>query len=163
MSSYLREISRRHQAFSLVEALTGLIVIALIIGSMSMKSGASRQSIRREAERIAAYINSLIQEADKNRNPFTITFGQNTFMINWAFKKRNGEYSSSFNRNRKYIISSNVTEYKYSIKNNNFTQGGTMTLTEITPEDIPDKNKYYVIIAVIGGRVRTSDNPPKTK
>lgn len=157
-------MSKRLRAFSIAEILTGLAVIALITGAMIMKSGASRQNIRREAERIAAYINHLIETADKQRNPFSIGFLNNTFRINWTYKpKRIGDYitpllggsSFLFQINPKYRLRSNRDPFYYSIKNNNFAAGGTITV-----EEIANKNVYYIIIATIGGRVRTSPNPP---
>ena len=156
-------MSKKRHAFSLVEALTGLIVIALIVGAMSMKSGSARQSIRREAERIAAYFNRLMQYADRHRNSFKITFSGGKFSITWAFKRRDLIRTPPFKLNPKYrlIPQASRTEIRYSLKNNNFLDATTVTLEDIAKDNIQDKDRYYIIIAVIGGRVRTSDEKPK--
>lgn len=148
------------RAFSLIELIVGIVLIAIITGAVTIKPTSARQSIRREAERVATYISSLIQFADRYQNPFTLNFGNGSFVIDWAYRLKNGKFTQYFERSPKYKLSSNVQELKYSIKNNNFTQGATITVEQLSSDDIRDRSKYYVIIAVIGGRIRTSPKPP---
>ena len=158
---------RKNNAFTLVEVLTGLVVIALLTAAMTMKSGSSRQSIRREAERLAAYINSLMQTADRNRMSFILFLNEGGCSVLFVYPSEgkdpleSKEYLKYFTLNPKYEIQlKNIYQLNYRPKNNNFSQGCTITIVEKTPDDIQDMSKYYVIIAAIGGRVRTSPNPP---
>lgn len=163
-------MTRKHRAFSLVEALTGLLITALIIGAMTMKPGSSRQSIRREAERIAAYIQGLMQFADKTQKTFNLSFEGGSFVVHWSPALSEPEKAKLvgggakqpflFAINKKYKLYSNRDPFMYLARNNSFAQGGTITVREITDEDIRDKKEYYIIIATIGGRVRTSPDPP---
>ncbi len=155
------QICRRLRAFTMAEVMTGLIVIAVITAAMTMKSGSSRQSIRREAERLAAYINSLMQNADRNRASFSLSFSAHSCTAGYSYHLEGKERLKEFNADPKFTLESNVNPFHYSVRDNKFAQGGTITVTETDSGDIKDMGKYYVIIAVMGGRVRTSPNPPK--
>ena len=154
-------VNRRLRAFSMVEIITGLIVIALIFSTMTMKPGSSRTGIRREAERLAAYINSLTQTADRYRSPFIMDFAGGKCHAAYGDKTLNDRNENVFKHNERYKFESNVDKFNYSIRYNVFTQGGTITVMDMLSDDINDRSVYYVIIATRGGRVRTSPDPPE--
>ena len=155
----------KHRAFTVIELFIGIAVMAMISSVALMSVNVAKQTAKREAERVQAYIYRVIQSADRRGQGFTLDTifqdsedGRRQFFIEikWqgerdydrSFKASNGcTYSDNFKGNE-------LDELEYSTKKRQFFTGGTITVHGA------DGKYYYVIIASTEGRIRISDTPP---
>lgn len=155
----------KRRAFTAIELLVGLLVMAIVSATAVVSAKVSEQTAKREAERLQAYIYRVIQSADRRGQGFDLdTISQNSengrreffIEIRWpgkmnydrSFKASNGcTYSDNFNGNER-------GELEYVARNRRFNTGGTITIHGA------DGDTWHVIIASTEGRIRISDIPP---
>ena len=137
------------KAMSLVELLVGLTILAVIWGAVSMNAEVSKQTAQREAEKVHKFLTSLILRADAKRQNFNL--GVQTNEIQAYFGSETfGKLDASPGCSYEWNAPSGSLTY-YPSKGNFNNQGATITVKG-------RKGPYYVIIAVIGGRIRISSD-----
>ena len=62
----------RRRGFTLVEIMTAMLVMAVITGVAMMSITSAKQTAKREAERMQAYIYLQMQKADRIHKNFTL-------------------------------------------------------------------------------------------
>lgn len=141
-------VSVSRQGVTLIELLVGIVVLAVLAGAMTLRPWTFKQTAKNEAEKIAAVLRARTTEASRKGRGFTLTILGNASLMadgNEIYKVTDGFY-----------ISWNAPggELEYSIKNSSFTQGATI--------DVKGERGdwYFVPIAVIEGRIRTSPTHP---
>ena len=150
----------RRKALLMVELLIAIMIITITAGMFTLNSKVWTITPKREAERLFAKLSSLMLKADKTKTHFQIVVWPEKIVFQW-----NSEYTDLVKQ--KYMFVEEFTASKgcsyswnapndiiyYSYITNKYSQGTTITITG------KDAN-YYVIIAVIGSRVRLSDTHP---
>lgn len=157
---------KKRRAFTAAELIISLLVMSITYAAMSLSSASAKQTAQHEAERLAAYINRVIERADRMHLTFTFDTDFNTdsdgkqyyyITVKWPGGEQNHERSFRASAGCKYTDNFNGTslgELVYNVRSKQFNTGGTITVTDSQGE------KYYVIIAVTEGRIRLSENPP---
>lgn len=147
-------MQKKLNGFSMIELLTAVLVTAILSMAFVFIPSMTRQSAKSEAEKIAAKIKNLMQQADRRHIGFTIEFYEN---INEVRIKWSDDHHQVLPVNSAFRIKSNNNgaNLVYSIKNSSFLPPGrTITVKR------DDGKEYYVIIYVPGGRIRTSAQKP---
>lgn len=140
---------KKRRAFTAAELIISLLVMSITYAAMSLSSASAKQTAQHEAERLAAYINRLIDKADMIHNNFYMITVPGYMHINWG----SGPEDISFKASSGCSYSSNFWGGKltYNSRKKRFNSGGTITVTDSQGE------VYYVIIAGINeGRIRIS-------
>lgn len=145
---------KHREAFTLTEALTACLIMTIMLSVAAMSPKAVKQTAKREAEKLQAYLYRTMQKADRIHKNFYLEIYSDFVRINWhdmhtiddSFKSSDGcRYSNNFS----------YSEAKYNAHKKLFSQGGTITVYDA------DGEKWYVILAgITEGRVRTSSIPP---
>ena len=143
--------------------MIGMLILAITAGAFVLSSDIWTITAKREAERIFAKLSSLMLKADRTQTHFKINVEQDKIRIQW-----NSEYTDLVNKKYLFvenIIASKGCSYSWNLSNtlldaiyysyitNSYSQGVTITVTG-------RGNPYYIIIAVVGSRVRLSDTHP---
>ena len=148
---------KHRKAFAVVEIAICVLVLSIMATVMSLKPDAVKQTAKREAERVAAYIYSLMEEASLRHVPLNIQVGTTSagisrFVVTWNNNWLTQDVSFEASQGCKY--EANVEEFKYDFMNERFN-AGTITVHGA------DRKRHFVIFAGINeGRVRTSKEPP---
>ena len=146
----------KRQGMLLVEVMIAMLIIAVTAGAFSLSSDIWTVTAKREAERLAAKLNSAMNKADREHISFNLKIQNNEMRIIWQnpFKteKANTEYllpSAGCKYTWKSDSSNTATDkvVTYSYVTNKYIQGDTITINGRGPE-------YHVVIASIEGRVR---------
>ena len=150
-------MKRRH-AFTLIELLTGMIVLIIIAGVSTLSFNIGRQTPQREAEKIASKIHRLTQQADRTHKDFKIKFTDinrdyDVFEIHETDKENH--LRETFKASSGIKLQTNVNNVEYHQASNSFNKNFTITVSN---ED--KSKKHYVIF--YEGRVRISDEPPES-
>ena len=152
----------RREAFTLIELLVGMVLMILIAGQASLSLSITSQTAKHEAERVAAYIYRMMEEADTMHLNFDLdtlkdsSTGEYYISIKWPGSWRNEDTSFRASEGCTYTDNfpgTNGTD-TYSARKKRFYFGGTITIKDAKGE------YHYVIIATTEGRIRTSDQPP---
>ena len=140
----------RRSAFTLIELIVGVLVMVAAISTGLISLRGVRQTAKREAERVAAYIHRIMGKAERINKNFFIEVYTDFIRLNWhdihtvdnSFKASDGcTYSHNFPENKA----------RYNANARVFSSGGTITVKGA------DGETWYVIIAIINeGRVRIS-------
>ena len=145
---------KHRKAFAVVEIAICVLVLSIMATVMSLKPDAVKQTAKREAERIAAYIYSLMEEASLRHVPLNIQVGKSRFIVTWNEDWRTQDFSFEASPGCKYEANVVESTFVYNWLNERFN-AGTITVHGA------DKKRHYVILAGINeGRVRTSKEPP---
>ncbi len=149
-------MKRRH-AFTLIELLTGMIVLIIIAGVSTLSFNIGRQTPQREAEKIASKIHRLTQQADRIHKDFKIKFTDinrdyDFFEIHETDKDKH--LRETFKASSGIKLQTNVNDVTYNHASNSFDHNFKITVSN------EDKTKQYYVI-FYEGRVRTSDEPPE--
>ena len=152
----------KHRAVSLLELTIGIALLMLMAAQISLSTNFYTQTSKREAERLAKKLSSLILKADQSKIHFKVEIESDHMFIVWNTNKTSlftkearEKFTETFSASSGCTYSWNAPNDKiyYSHITNRFSQGATITIT--------GKGKpYYVIIAVIGSRIRISDKKP---
>ena len=156
---------RMRPAFTLTEVIVGIMIMAITYMAMSLSPSTADQSSEHEAEKLAAYIYSIIQRADRLHTNFEMDMCFNSsgkyhyVEIKWDGVEWPNNIDASFRASAgcKYTDNFNGTEggeLVYNSKKRRFNTGGTITITD------SEGKSYYVIIASTEGRIRISKTPP---
>ena len=140
--------------------MMGIMIIAItsmvIIVNVNAVSG---QSAKREADKLANWLVSRMTIADSQNKAFKLKINStgNVF-LHWGESELNEADKEYFSMSKgcTFQLSAPNDKLEYRPETNNFTQGGHITVTGKEGPTAP----YYVIIAVIGSRVRVSDTKP---
>lgn len=62
----------RRKGFTLVELIIAIMIMGILAGAMTLNSTMSRQTARKEAEKVALLLSSLTQRADRIKGSFDI-------------------------------------------------------------------------------------------
>ncbi len=152
----------RRRAVSIVELSIGLVVMALLAMQISLSTNISTHTPKREAEKLAKKLHSLILKSDTTQTHFKVEIEPAHMFIVWNTNKTSlfteaarNKFTETFPASAGCTYSWNAPNDKvyYSHITNKFSQGATI---KITGEGDP----YYVVIATIGSRVRVSDTEP---
>ena len=148
----------KRRAVSIVELSIGIALMMILASQITLSTNISTQTPKREAEKLAKKLSSLMLKADKMHVPFTLTLETDKMIIQW-----NTSTTSLFhNRNiERFPASSGCTyswngekkQITYTPENTTFTQSDTIKIEG-------NGEPYYVIPALFGSRVRVSDVPP---
>ncbi|MBQ3765036.1 MAG: type II secretion system protein, partial [Synergistaceae bacterium] len=72
----------RKRGFTLIEIVTAMLVMAVIAGAAMMSITSAKQTAKREAERVQAYIYRQMQRADRMHKDFTIQVFSDHLQVN---------------------------------------------------------------------------------
>ncbi|MBQ3653334.1 MAG: type II secretion system protein [Synergistaceae bacterium] len=142
----------RRRAVTLTELTVGIAILSLLAGAFTLSPNLWSYTAKREAERLAAKITALTREADRRRINFVLDIDKTVMKIEWKGKKsvlKRFEASTGCS----YEWNNPSTKLEYSYTKNTFEVGKTIA---VSGKGAP----YYVIIAAIEGRVRTSATRP---
>ncbi|MBQ7154032.1 MAG: type II secretion system protein [Synergistaceae bacterium] len=152
---------RRRHALTLMELIIGMMILAItatvaIVNINAIKS----QTAKREAEKLAQWLTTRMTIADSRNEAFTLSTSASTAVIEWASSKSTSVKQDKLEASTGCTFTL-ASPLKYSVENNNFTQGGHIKVK--AHNNATDTDEYYfVIIATIGGRVRTADKAPSS-
>ena len=154
----------RRRAVSIVELAIGIALLVLLASQVSLSTNLYKQTQKREAERLAKKLSSLMLKADKTQTHFQIDIASENLLIQWntsetskVTQQAREIFTEEFPASSGCTYSWNAPNDKiyYSHITNKFSQGATITVKG-------DGDPYYVVIATIGSRVRVSDTKPST-
>lgn len=60
----------KRRAFTLTEVVISIVILGIMAASLTLSTSSSKQNAKREAERIAAVMNRLIESADRKHSRF---------------------------------------------------------------------------------------------
>ncbi len=145
------------KAFTVVEIAICILVLSIMATVMSLKPDAVKQTAKREADRVAAYVYSLMEEASLRHVPLNIQVGTtpegiSRFVVTWNNNGLTPDVSFKASPGCKY--EANVKEFNYNLVNKRFDAG------TITVHGADGKNYYVIFAGINEGRVRTSKEPP---
>ncbi|MBQ7545087.1 MAG: hypothetical protein IJT02_09130 [Synergistaceae bacterium] len=146
----------KRSALTLVELIAGLAILALIAGVTSLNTDFSRQTSVNEAAKVAKFITSSMVKADNLHSNFTLAVESQSIKITWMrlpYGSEGREEVLEASRGCSYTVNNANIEYSYS--SSAYSKGGTIAVRG-------RGDPHYVILASIGGRVRTSDTPPRS-
>ena len=150
------------RAVSIVELAIGLAVLAILAQQVSLSANLYSQTPKREAERLAKKLSSLMLKADTTQTHFKIEIESDHMFIVWntsetrlvtAEARRKFTETFPASSGCKYSWNAPNDKVYYSHITNKFSQGATITIEG-------NRDPYYVVIATIGSRVRISDTKP---
>lgn len=121
--------------------------------ALTVSTEPMKYTAKSDAERLAAKLSSLMLKADRTHSQFQLNIVNNKLVITW--RRKNSSVEEKFEPNPGCSFSWNVDVLYYSYITNKYSQGATITVTG-------KGDPYYVIIAVIGSRVRVSNVEPES-
>ena len=155
----------KRRAVSIVELSIGIALMMILASQITLSTNISTQTPKREAEKLAKTLSSLVLKASKTQTHFKVEIESDHMFIVWNTNETSlfteearKKFTETFPASSGCTYSWNApndTVY-YSHITNRFSQGATITITG-------KGDPYYVVIAVIGGRVRVSDTKPGAK
>ncbi|MBQ6972358.1 MAG: type II secretion system protein [Synergistaceae bacterium] len=146
-------MGNKHKAFTMTEILTAVVVMMMTLAVALMSPRGVRQTAKREAERLQAYIYRNMQKADRIHKNFYLTFYTDFVRLNWHDQSTIDD-SFKISEGCSYTNTFTDSEAHYNAGRRRFTNAGTITVNGA------DGKIYYVIIAgITEGRVRISETP----
>ena len=147
------------KAVTLTELLIGIAILGILAGTMSLSNNAfNRQTAKREAERMQAYIYRQMQKADRIHKNFTLQVDGEYLTVNWG-DSANTDTSFKASDGCRFV-DENDGDKVYDIDRKGFS-GGTIRIEAAGKGN--EIEKYYVILAVAKlneGRVRIDTKKP---
>lgn len=140
---------KNRRGFTLVEVMIAVSIMVIMSAVIVLNSDFTKQTAKREAERLFVYLYRSMKKADRRRINFSFIPSPAHVLLNWS----NG-------RNEKLLASSGCAysnnfkdgECTYNARNKRSNTGGTITVYGA------DGKKHYVILAGINeGRIRLSE------
>ena len=148
-----------------MELAIGIALLILLASQVSLSTNLYSQTPKREAEKLAKKLYSLTLEADRTQTAFEITIDSSKTIITVQWNTSKTSINTKEDRDiytEEFPASSGCTyewwkstsKLLYSPAKTTFTKAGTIA---VKGSGAP----YYVIVAMIGSRVRVSDTPPE--
>lgn len=149
---------KRH-AFTLIELLTGMIVLIIIAGVSTLSFNIGKQTPKKEAEKLMSRLHNMMQQAGRRHQNFTMTVNVDNVAFIWnkagASKKeltdKSYEVSKGLTLAPNFGAANNTLSYSYSENDFNH-QGGHILIKD------EKGNECKIVIAVEGGRITISDD-----
>ena len=147
---------------SIVELAIGIALLMLLAAQISLSTNLYTQTPKREAERLAKKLSSLMLKADKTKTHFQIKIASDKMSIQWNTNETSINTQGDRDKFTEDFPASSGCKYSWNAPNekvyyshitNKFSQGATITIEG-------NGDPYYVVIATIGSRVRVSDTKP---
>ena len=155
----------KRRGFTLIEIVVSLMITAIMSGVIALSAtNINKQTAVKEADKLLHWLSGKIVRADTSGADFKLEFDSGEALITWNPSKP--DTASATNKliyqerltpstgcafRWEYAPSGNYTIYES--RTNKFTQGGTIEVTGEGPS-------HFLVIAVIGSRMRLSDTPP---
>ena len=155
----------KRRAVSIVELSIGIALMMILASQITLSTNISTQTPKREAEKLAKTLSSLVLKASKTQTHFKVEIEPDHMFIVWNTNETSLLTAAAREKFTKKFPASSGCTYSWNAPNdkvyyshitNRFSQGATITITG-------KGDPYYVVIAVIGGRVRVSDTKPGAK
>ena len=147
---------------SIVELAIGVALLMLLAAQISLSTNLYTQTPKREAERLAKKLSSLMLKADKTKTHFQIKIDDDKMSVQWNTNETSINTQEDRDKFTEDFPASSGCTYKWNAYNeviyyshitNKFSQGATITISG-------EGDPYYVVIATIGSRVRVTDTKP---
>ena len=147
---------------SIVELAIGIALLMLLAAQISLSTNLYTQTPKREAERLAKKLSSLMLKADKTKTHFQIKIDDDKMSVQWNTNETSINTQGDRDKFTEDFPASSGCTYKWNAYNeviyyshitNKFSQGATITISG-------EGDPYYVVIATIGSRVRVTDTKP---
>ncbi len=147
---------------SIVELAIGIALLMLLAAQISLSTNLYTQTPKREAERLAKKLSSLMLKADKTKTHFQIKIDDDKMSVQWNTNETSINTQEDRDKFTEDFLASSGCTYKWNAYNeviyyshitNKFSQGATITVEG-------EGDPYYVVIATIGSRVRVTDTKP---
>ena len=157
----------RRNAFTLTEVVIAILVLGIMAGAMSLSPGSSKQTGKREAERIVTQLYRLIETANRKHVSFKVLFTGSeqteSVPVEWQTPTTSKFHHIGYDRELKLSDRCSVQNLNkmssvsrhnlvYGIGSNSFLPP-SMTL-KVKGQD---KSVHYILIYVPGTRIRLSD------
>ena len=142
-------------AFTLVEALAALLVVALLSGTFALKGTSARDNPKKEALRLVHWISKTIVTANRSGRAFALLCSGSTAQSNVEIRWSDGtkeKYTSAFAC--RFIRKGGSFESFWSPQWNTLTPALTLRVTNGRNAD-----DYFVVVSA-HGRVRADSAPP---
>ena len=154
------------RAFSLVELLICMLIMAIMASTVMLSMDANKQTAKKEAEKLAAYLHDLMRKSDRTHKAFKIENDSNG--ISWLWdgdsdsimsnynpiyctnKNSSSLYSRSLIKDTAFTVTLSKSSIKYTPNDNQFNAGGHFTIKRKDDNDDP----AYKVFIYIEGRVR---------
>ena len=155
----------KRRAVSIIEFSIGIALLVLLASQIALSTNLSTQTPKREAEKLAKKLSSLVLKADKTHTAFEIHIDSqeaNKMTVQWntpttsiMTQHDRDIYTEDFPASSGCTYSwwKSTSKLLYSPAKSTFTIAGTIAVKG-------KGDTYYVIVAAIGSRVRVSDVPP---
>ena len=152
----------KRKGLMMIELMIALMIITISAGMFTLRANFWTVTPKREAERLFAKLSSLMLRSARTQTHFQLVLWPEKIVVQW-----NSEYTDITHNKERFvedINASNGCSYSWNAPNdviyysyitNKYSQGATITITN-------GDNKYYVIIATIGSRIRISDTTPNS-
>ena len=169
----------KRKAFTLTEILIALLILTITAAAMTLSPSASKQTAKREAERIVTQLYRLIEIANRTHVAFKVLFDGNeqtgSVPVEWQTPATSQFFHIGYDREIKLSDGCSIQNLNYSVNdsNNMISIGNGRLNLEYGIGDngfLPpgttfkvtgqDNSIYYIIIYVPGTRIRTSDTKP---
>lgn len=127
-------MGNKRKGFTMFEILTAIVVMILLTAIASINVTSSQQTPKREAERIAAYLSSLVQKADLTKTVLKVEISNSKISADFSDYSGNKIRSSdiwNMNLDCNYITyfdpanhsNTNVTTLKYDRREDDYRRG----------------------------------------
>ena len=127
-------------------------IMVIMSAVITLNSDFTKQTAKREAERLFVFIYRAMKKAERRRINFTFTASPELVLINWGKRRYEKLIPSS---GCAYSNNFKDGECTYNARNKRCNSGGTITVQD------SEGQKYYVVLAgITEGRIRLSDTKP---
>ena len=147
---------KKRKALSIIELLVAITIMAVIASSLALAPQTGKQTAKREAERIAAYLIGLTHEFGRNRQNFELDLANSNLPRGRAFSVSSGGFHGMSRRDF-YLrdgctfepdFGLNHTIITYHADKNTFDDNGHITITDF-------KGDMHKVVIYTQGRVKT--------
>ena len=138
--------------FTLVEVMITVSIMAIMASVLTFSTDFTKQTAKREAQRLFVFLYRSMNKADSRRINFTFIASPAHVLLNWG----NGKYEKLI-ASKGCAYSNNFPggECTYNARNRRCNTGGTITVLD------SEGKKYYVVLAgITEGRIRLSETRP---
>lgn len=140
---------KNRRGFTLVEVMIAVSIMVIMSAVITFNSDFTKQTAKREAERLFVYLYRSMKKADRRRINFTFTPSPAHVLLKWGNGRNEFFWTSS---GCAYDHNFPGGECTYNARNKRSNTGGTITVYGA------DGKKHYVILAGINeGRIRLSE------
>ena len=154
----------RRSGFTLIELIIGIAIMILLAGIFEVNPNIGKHTSKHEAQRLFSKLSNIINKADMTQTDFHVIINKNKVTIQWDINRwryhlgrrdTDGTKSEPFYASKGCKYHMNISQLNYSSITNRFTPGTTITV--YGERGAP----YYLVIPVLGSRMRLTDTHPK--